>query len=64
MDSRHCDQSNFVVSLIGYSDTSGSELLVNEIGNYTGQTLINTTPAGSYLLAVEADGPWTIKFEP
>jgi hypothetical protein len=59
---RHRGQSNFVVELIGYGDTSGDELLVNEIGNYSGQTLLDSMPEGSYLLAVTADGPWTVKF--
>jgi hypothetical protein len=39
-------------------------LLVNEIGNYSGQTLVNEMPQGHYLLAVQADGPWTVKFSP
>jgi hypothetical protein len=59
---RHRGQSNFVVELIGYGDTSGYELLVNEIGNYTGETLLDDMPQGSYLLAVQADGPWTVRF--
>ena len=62
VDVRHRGQANFVVELIGYGDSSGSELLVNEIGNYSGQTLVDDMPQGSYLLAVQADGPWTVKF--
>jgi hypothetical protein len=62
IDVRHRGRSNFVVDLIGYGDTSGTELLVNEIGNYSGQSLLNDMPEGSYLLAVQADGPWTVKF--
>jgi hypothetical protein len=64
VDSRHRGQSNFVVYLIGYGDSSGQELLVNEIGNYSGQTLVNNMPAGSYLLSVQADGSWSVKFSP
>lgn len=62
IDVRHRGRSNFVVELIGYGDTSGTELLVNEIGNYSGQSLLNDMPEGTYLLAVQADGPSTVKF--
>jgi hypothetical protein len=62
VDVTHRGQSNFIVELIGYGDTSGSELLVNEIGTYSGQTLVNDLPEGGYLLAVQADGPWTVRF--
>jgi hypothetical protein len=62
VDVSHRGTSNFVVYLIGYGDTSGSELLVNEIGSYSGQTLVDEMPAGSYLIAVDADGAWTVKF--
>ena len=61
---RHRGQSNFAVELHGYGDTQGTELLVNEIGNYEGETLVDDMPAGSYLLAVTADGPWTVTFSP
>jgi hypothetical protein len=62
--STHRGQANFIVQLIGYGDTSGHEFLVNEIGNYSGETLLPNLSAGNYLLAVQADGPWTIKFAP
>ena len=62
--STHRGQSNFIVHLIGYGDTSGEQYLVNEIGNYSGETIVENMPAGSYLLWVQADGPWTIKFSP
>jgi hypothetical protein len=60
----HRGQSNFIVHLIGYGTTTGEESLFNEIGNYHGQTLINSLPKGSYLLYVQADGTWTIRFTP
>lgn len=61
---RHQGEANFIVELIGYGDNSGEELLANEIGNYSGETLVNEMPEGSYLLAVEADGTWTVSFTP
>jgi hypothetical protein len=56
-------ESNFIVEVIGYSDLSGSILLFNEIGRFDGETIADEMPAGNYLLAVVADGSWTIKFE-
>jgi hypothetical protein len=60
----HRGQSNFIVRLIGYGTTTGEEGLFNEIGNFRGQTLIESLPRGSYLLYVQADGAWTIRFTP
>ena len=57
----HRGQSNFIVHLVGLS-FSGEEFLFNEIGNYRGQTLIDDMPRGNYLLAVQADGLWSIRF--
>lgn len=55
--------SNFVVRLIAYGDeVSGAELLFNEIGPYDGQTITNV-PSGDYLLAVEAEGSWSVRFQ-
>jgi hypothetical protein len=47
-------QDNFVVT--GYSD-NGTDLMVNEIGNYTGQIPLAD---GSFLLGVQSDGAWTV----
>jgi hypothetical protein len=60
----HRGQSNFIVHLIGYGTTTGEEGLFNEIGNYHGQTLVSSLPRGSYLLSVQADGAWAIRFTP
>lgn len=38
--------------MIGYGDLSGSNLLFNEIGQYSGATLSGPLPAGNYLLEV------------
>jgi hypothetical protein len=51
----HKGEANFVV--LAYSTETGRELLVNEIGRYSGESLL---PAGTVLLSVEADGAWTI----
>jgi hypothetical protein len=59
---RHSGESNFVVRLIGYGNLAGGNLLFNEIGNYRGQTLVDDMPRGFYLLAIEADGSWSVGF--
>lgn len=53
----HSGRENFVVW--SYSD-NGRDLLVNEIGHYSGETLL---PDGTFLLVINADGAWTIRRE-
>jgi hypothetical protein len=61
----HNGQANFVVQLIGYGSVHGTDLLVNEIGHYHGQTLFDqSVPRGTYVIAVQADGAWTLRFSP
>jgi hypothetical protein len=48
-------QDNFVVT--GYSDSGGSDLMVNEIGNYAGQVPLADD---SVLLGIQSDGAWGI----
>jgi hypothetical protein len=50
----HRGSSNFVVKAYGDSQ----ELLINEIGKYSGEILI---PSGTLALEIEADGAWTIQ---
>lgn len=58
---RNTGSSNFIVSLIAYGDeVTGRELLFNEIGPYGGETLTRI-PVGDYLLAVQAEGQWSIR---
>ena len=55
LDITHSGTANFAVT--GYSENSGSDVMVNEIGKYSGQVLL---AKGSFLITVEADGAWTI----
>lgn len=50
----HKGQANFVVT--AYGDTR--DLLVNEIGRYSGEVLL---PDGTLVLVLEADGSWTLR---
>jgi len=50
----HKGAANFVV--YAYSP-SGGDLLVNEIGNFSGEEAL---PDGTYLLQINADGTWTV----
>lgn len=60
---RNSGDSNFIVSLIAYGGAvTGRELLFNDIGPYSGQTL-TSIPAGDYLLSVDAEGSWTVRFQ-
>jgi hypothetical protein len=59
----HRGESNFVVYLVGFGSLSGRELVVNEIGRYRGQALVDV-PRGTLLLWVQADGPWTVRLAP
>jgi hypothetical protein len=59
----HRGDSNFIVDIVGYGDqVSGSENLYNEIGNFRGETLMDELPAGDYLVNVQADGRWSLRF--
>ena len=60
---RHSGSSNFIVHLVGIGATRGTrEYVANEIGPYRGQTLLGSLRAGNYLLAVDADGSWSVNF--
>lgn len=52
----HDGSSNFAVWQ--YCTNGHRDLLVNEIGSYTGRKIVK---AGSCVIAVEADGTWSIK---
>lgn len=58
---QHRGQENFIVELVGFGTLEGSVLLFNEIGNFSGEAL-EDVPGGDFLLAVQADGNWTIRF--
>lgn len=49
----HAGGGNFAIW--GYS-SDGTDLLVNEIGNYSGEVLLAD---GTFVLEITADGPWT-----
>lgn len=57
---RHRGESNFIVGLLT-PDGSGEENLFNEIGTFTGETT-TSIPAGDYLMEVQADGSWSVRF--
>lgn len=56
--------SNFLVEVVGYGgETTGSSLIVNEIGPGSWSTA-SDIPAGSFLLKVTGAGNWTLKIAP
>ena len=57
----HNGTSNFIVKLVPRSG-GYPELLVNEIGRYSGQVAFRDAEAGSYRVQVDADGAWDLRF--
>ena len=51
----HSGKSNFIVH--GFSDGSGEYGLVNEIGNYEGQSILERD---TFLIIIKADGAWSV----
>jgi hypothetical protein len=58
----HQGNRNFIVWLL---DSNGRrvDLLVNEIGSSSGSKAVQIPRDGTYLLQVEADGPWTVQVD-
>lgn len=52
----HSGESNFIV--YAYTSSRWPELLVNEIGDYSGKVVL---PAGTRYVSVMADGKWSLK---
>lgn len=57
----HNGKRNFIVKLVE-SNSGEYDLLVNEIGEYDGNVLVNTTKGKKYYLVIDADGEWSIEF--
>jgi hypothetical protein len=51
--------SNFVVKIV---HSGGSELLVNEIGAYVGQSMWPDATSGKVRVVVDAEGAWKLRF--
>lgn len=60
LEMTHDGLANFVVSIIN-SDGSFSDLVANEIGSYDGSKSVSVYGGGTYYVAIQADGAWTIK---
>lgn len=54
----HSGSRNFI-AILYHADGRLAALLVNKVGAYSGTTAERVT-AGTYWLAVQADGPWTV----
>ena len=66
MSLTHRGSSNFAVNVLDSSNQPTGDLLVNEIGSYSGTTAYGLTSltGDSVKLKVTADGRWTIKIAP
>ena len=59
----HTGKSNFIVHVYDKTDrTTSYSSLTNEIGNYSGEKIVNLTIGHEYFFYVVADGNWTIDF--
>ena len=58
----HQGNRNFIVWLL---DSNGRrvDLLVNEIGSFSGSKAVQIPRDGTYLLQVQADGPWSVQVD-
>lgn len=55
----HTGNSNFIVHLVRGANT---EYLINDIGPFKGQALLEEATPGRYRVVVDADGAWVLKF--
>lgn len=62
MEMTHSGSSNFIVQVI-HDDGSSGNLAFNEIGQYDGSKSITVYGEGTYYVAIQADGKWTLKME-
>ena len=60
---KHAGKSNFAVTVL---DSQGNliDLAANVIGSFDGSKVVRLPRQGTYLLVVEADGPWSIGANP
>ncbi|MFH2055148.1 MAG: hypothetical protein ABIJ61_04250 [bacterium] len=61
-DMKHVGSSNFSVVLLD-SDGEYVELLANEIGHFDGSKPVSIPAKGTYILDIDADGPWEIEIK-
>jgi len=59
---KYSGQSHFSIFLLD-GDGDKIELLVNEIGGFDGSKAVKVRRAGTYLLDVSADAPWSVVIE-
>lgn len=56
----HQGKSNFIIKLMDSNTGQTEELVVNEIGSFSGSRAFNV-PSGTYMLDVTADGSWSVQ---
>lgn len=56
----HKGRNNFIVTLLNYHGEA-VDLLVNEIGRFTGSHATSSIEGATYLLDIDASGKWSIK---
>lgn len=61
----HQGESNFIVQAVSAQgeESLSPQLLFNETGQFEGDAALQVREAGSYLIAVQANGDWTVTIE-
>ena len=57
---KHDGDSNFCVNII--SEDGDNDLIINEIGFYSGEKVVKLEKGVRYFIVVEADGNWSVDF--
>lgn len=62
IEASHSGERNFIAEL---KDENGNsvELIVNDIGNYSGQKAVTVPTADAYYLEIDADGSWDFEID-
>jgi hypothetical protein len=59
IESSHNGGGNYIVELVG---NGLNELMVNEIGSYSGTVALDQVLAGRYRVSIQADGSWSLRY--
>lgn len=57
---KHAGKSNFILHLVNASTGRTADFVINEIGQYEGETVAETGEADHYMFNVIADGDWEL----
>jgi hypothetical protein len=59
---RHDGGGRFIARLVGYGGNAGTQVLFDQTGAFSDRTTTDVA-VGTYLLAIQADGSWSVGFD-